>query len=125
MKLNHINLAVADVPASRDFFAKYFGMVTSLELGRGVMAMMRDEGDMVLILSNFDKATEIHYPKDFHVGFYLDSREEVDTLRARMVADGLDAEAARKRQGRYGFYLQAPGGFVTEVAILEGAGTTP
>lgn len=125
MKLNHINLPVADVAASRDFFAKYFGMKTSMELGRGVMAMMRDEGDMVLILSHFHKNDEIHYHKDFHVGFYLDSRKEVDDMRARMVADGLDAEAPEKRQGRYGFYLQAPGGFVTEVAILEGTAGAP
>jgi catechol 2,3-dioxygenase-like lactoylglutathione lyase family enzyme len=48
MKLNHINLPVVDVAASRDFFARYFGMKTTMELGRGAVALMRDEGDMVL-----------------------------------------------------------------------------
>jgi catechol 2,3-dioxygenase-like lactoylglutathione lyase family enzyme len=125
MKLNHINLPVADVAASRDFFARYFGMKTAMELGRGVMAMMRDEGDMVLILSHFDKSAEIHYHKDFHVGFYLETREEVNNVRALMTSDGLDVEMPKQRQGRYGFYLQAPGGFTTEVAILEGTGGAP
>jgi catechol 2,3-dioxygenase-like lactoylglutathione lyase family enzyme len=120
MKLNHINLPVSDVASSRDFFAKYFGMVTSMELGRGVMSMMRDEGGMVLILSHFHKNEEIHYHKDFHIGFFFDSRQEVDDMHARMIADGLDADAPRTFPGRYGFYLQSPGGFVTEVAILEG-----
>ena len=120
MKLNHINLPVTDVAASRDFFARYFGLATSMKLGLGVMAMMRDEGNMVLILSNFDKSAEIHHHKDLHVGFLLESRQEVDEMHARMIADGLEVETPKRMQGRYGFYLQSPGGFVTEVGILEG-----
>jgi len=102
MKRNHINLPVVDVAASRDFFPRYFGMKTTMELGRGAVALMRDEGDMVLILSHFDKSAEIHYHKDFHVGFYLETREGVDDLRALMTSDGLDVELPKKTQGRYG-----------------------
>ena len=120
MRLNHINLPVTDVPAARDFLATYFGMETTLELGRGVMAMMADGGGMVLNLSRFDKATEIHYHKDFHVGFLVETREEVDAMHARMTGDGLAPDAPRKFPGRYGFYIPSPGGFMTEVARLEG-----
>jgi predicted lactoylglutathione lyase len=52
IKLNRINLPVADVAASRNFFASYFGMKTTMELGRGAVTLMRDEGDMVLMLSH-------------------------------------------------------------------------
>ena len=35
-------------------------MKKTIELGRGAVAMMRDEGDILLILSQFDKSAEIH-----------------------------------------------------------------
>ncbi len=122
MKLNHVNLPVADVGATRDFFARYFGLKTVMELPRNTMAMLQDEGGMVLILSHFDKADgEVEHHRDFHVGFFLDTREEVDAVHAEMIAGGIEAEAPKKMPGRYAFYVKAPGGFVTEVASFEGA----
>ncbi len=119
MKLNHINLPVVDVALSQQFYAKYFGMKTTLELARNTMVMMDDGEGMVLNISNFQKATEIKYPEDFHVGFYYPTTEEVDQLHAQMVADGLEAEPPKKQPGRYGFYYQVPGGAITEVACLS------
>ena len=55
MKLNHIHLAVGDVAASRDFLTTHFGMKTVMELPGNTMAILRDDGEMVLILSHFDK----------------------------------------------------------------------
>ncbi len=49
MKLNHINLPVTDVAANRDFFMKYFGMVTTMEVGKNFLAMLVDESGMVLV----------------------------------------------------------------------------
>ena len=119
MKLNHINLAVADVAASRDFLTTYFGMKTVMELPRNTMAILRDDGEMVLILSHFDKqATEVTYHPDFHIGFYVESREAVDTSYAGLTANGIEGDKPRPRQGRYSFYVPAPGGFVVEVAFL-------
>ena len=127
MKLNHINLPVRDVAATRDFFAKYFGMETLFELGKNALAIMRDEGGMILNLSHFDKdkTAEIIYHKDFHVGFFLDTPEEVDATYARLTGDGFEVAPPVRRQGRYGFYLLAPGGFELEVAILEMGGRSP
>ncbi len=121
MKLNHINLPVHDVNATRDFLTKYFGMVTMMDLGENFLAMLTDEGGMVLNLSHFDKAgsDEIVYHRDFHVGFFVDSNEEVDRVHARFVADGVSVNAPRRLEGRYAFYLQAPGGFPVEVACLQ------
>ena len=120
MILNHINLPVQDVGATRDFFATYFGMKVEFELPKNVMAMMRDDVGLVLIVSHFDKKTEeVTYHPDFHVGFLVDSNDEVDAVRARLVAGGLDVEAPKRRQGgRYGFYYPAPGGFELEVECL-------
>ena len=121
MILNHINLPVGDVGATRDFFAQFFGMRTLLELPRNSMAMMRDEGGMVLIISHFDKdkTAAIPYHADFHVGFFVDSRAEVDAKYAELSAAGWSLAAPKRLQGRYGIYVAAPGGFEVEVACLE------
>lgn len=121
MILNHINLPVADVAATRDFFTRYFGMKVAFELPKNMLAMLRDDGGMVLNLSHFDKdkTAEISYHRDLHVGFLVESREEVDAMHARMTADSLVVEAPRRLQGRYGFYYPAPGGFEVEVAHME------
>ncbi len=57
MTLNHLNLAVPDVPAAAAFFAKYFGL--HLLEGKGqpsLIAIMEDDAGFVLILSNFPQA---------------------------------------------------------------------
>lgn len=119
MKLNHINLPVPDVAATRDFFATYFGMVTFFELPKGSLTIMRDEGGLVLNLSHFGKDAPAPFPKDFHIGFFVETRAEVDAVHARMIGDGLAVAAPRKLQGRYSFYVDAPGGIATEVSVLE------
>ncbi len=121
MKLNHINLPVDDVAASRDFFARYFGMTTTFELGKGALVIMKDEGGMIFNLSHFDRKTEVEYHKDFHIGFFLETREEVDKIHSQMIADGLDVEPPKETHGRWTFYVNAPGGFLTEVGCLLAA----
>ncbi len=120
MKMNHLNLPVMDVGTSRDFLAKYFGMKLMFELKNNTLAMMKDDGEMILNLSHFDKqATEILYHRDFHVGFFIATREDVDAKYAEMIADGISVAAPQRLEGRYSFYLEAPGGFEVEVACLE------
>ena len=122
MKLNHINLAVGDVAASRDFLTTYFGMKTVMELPRNTMAILRDDGEMVLILSHFDKqAGEVAYHPDFHIGFYVESRDAVDASYVNLTAAGIEGDKPRPRQGRYSFYVDAPGGFMVEVAFVREA----
>ena len=120
MKLNHINLPVRDVTATRDFFAKHFGMVSTLDIPN-FMSMMSDGAGMVLNVCHFDKkeTDEVHYHKDYHLGFLVDSVEEVDAVHSRLIADGLEVEPPKRREGgRYGFYYPAPGGFDVEVEWL-------
>jgi lactoylglutathione lyase len=121
MNLNHINIPVGDVAANRDFFTKYFGMVTVMEVGKNFLAMLVDQSGMVLNLSHFDKdktAAIVHH-KDLHVGFFVDSVEEVDGVYSRITAEGLVVDVPKKMEGRYAFYVKAPGGFDVEVACLD------
>ena len=115
MVLNHLNLTVADVPKSRDFFATYFGLRCVVERGRDALAVMVDDSRFVLTLNNFDKSAEVAYPGAFHVGFMQDSREKVDEIYGRLKADGFDPQPPREFHGAWTFYFKAPGGFTVEV----------
>jgi lactoylglutathione lyase len=115
MVLNHVNLTVADVPQSRDFFVTYFGFKCIAEKGRDALAVMIDDSRFVLTLNNFDKMAEVAYPGAFHIGFMQDSREKVDEIFERLKADGLAPEPPRQFHGAWTFYFKAPGGFTVEV----------
>jgi lactoylglutathione lyase len=115
MRLNHLNLTVADVPKSRDFFATYFGFQCVVERGRDSLAVMVDDSRFILTLNNFDKAADVAYPGAFHIGFMQDSREKVDGIFERLKADGFNPQEPREFHGAWTFYFTAPGGFTVEV----------
>jgi catechol 2,3-dioxygenase-like lactoylglutathione lyase family enzyme len=115
MRLNHLNLTVPDVPATREFFVTHFGFRCVAERGRDVLAILVDESGFILTLNNFDRTAKVEYPGAFHVGFMQESREQVDAIYQRLTAGGFDAEPPREFHGAWTFYLRAPGGFLVEV----------
>jgi lactoylglutathione lyase len=115
MVLNHINLAVPDVPRARAFFETYFGFRCVVERGRDAIAVLVDDSGFVLALSNFDKAAKVEYPGAFHIGFMQPSRERVDEIYQRLKTDGFDLGPPKEFHGAWTFYFQAPGGFLVEV----------
>ncbi|MDB5348980.1 MAG: lactoylglutathione lyase-like lyase [Planctomycetota bacterium] len=122
MALNHLNLTVPDVPATRKFFETYFGFRCLLDRGRDALVVMVDETGFVLSLNNFDKADEVAYPAAFHIGFVQDSRDRVDEIHARLKAGGFDPQPPREFHGAWTFYFRAPGGFLIEVLHQHGKG---
>ncbi len=114
MLLNHLNLAVSDVPQTQAFFEQYFGL-QALSKPNAMLAVLRDEAGLVLTLSNFDRATAVAYPADFHLGFIQESAAHVDALYQRLLADGFAVDPPRKFHGSWTFYLRAPGGILVEV----------
>lgn len=112
MKLNHLNLTVTDVPATKTFLEKYFGLHAVME-GNDNMTFLSD-GDSML-LSMF-KGTDVSYPKGFHIGFMQESEAQVNEINQRLKDDGYDVPAPKRLQGgRWSFYFDSPGGFVVEV----------
>ncbi|MDG3007624.1 VOC family protein [Paludisphaera mucosa] len=115
MILNHLNLAVSDVRAARDFLVTYFGLDPKGMPGNDRIAFLRDDAGMVLTLTNVDGAQDVTYPGAFHVGFIQESPAKVDEIHRRLKDDGFDAPAPSKQHGSWTFYFRAPGGFVVEV----------
>ena len=115
MRLNHLNLAVDDVPAARDFFETYFRLTPLPVPPDARMAFLQDDDGLFLSLMNLNPARPISYPGTFHVGFILDTRAEVDALNERLRHDGFALRPAAEFHGSYTFYLNAPGGFQVEV----------
>src|SRR5581483_973908 len=120
MALNHLNLTVPDVAATRAFFENYFGFRCLLDRGRDALVVLIDESGFVLSLNNFGKEAEVIYPAAFHVGFMQSSRERVDEIHARLKAGGFDPQPPREFHGAWTFYFKAPGGFLVEVLHQRG-----
>jgi catechol 2,3-dioxygenase-like lactoylglutathione lyase family enzyme len=120
MKLNHLNLAVPDVAATRTFFEKFFGMKCAEIKGDNVLSVLTDDSGFALTLSNFEKKTVPEYPRDFHIGFLRDSVAQVKELHERMTQAGVEVPSPRTSHGSWGFYVTAPGGIVIEVSSYEG-----
>ena len=114
MKLNHVNLAVSDVLQTQLFFQTYFGF-QPLTKGSPVLTVLRDESGSILTLSNFNKATDVTYPEDFHIGFIQNSREDVNAINQRLKDDGFDVEAPHISHGSWTFYFRIPGAVLIEV----------
>lgn len=110
MRLNHINLTVTDVNASREFLEKYFYLQTKSTHGDS-FAVLLDEGGLLLALM---KGTKVSYPQSFHIGFVQESEKRVDEIYQHLKNDGFDVKPP-KRAHRWTFYVKAPGGFTIEV----------
>jgi catechol 2,3-dioxygenase-like lactoylglutathione lyase family enzyme len=121
-KLNHINLAVSDVPELTRFFETGFNFRTAEQRGSNKFAVLIGEDGFALILMHDKKVaeTEKAYPGMFHVGFLVGSPELVREHHERLTAAGFTVpEPAILQRGgdkAYGFYANAPGGVVVEVS---------
>ena len=115
MKLNHLNLTVTDVPATRDFLQKYFGLRPMG--GNNNLTLLYDDNGMVLTLTSMKVGgeTEVRYPATFHIGFGQESEERVNEINRRLKDDGYDVPPPSRQHGSWTFYFRAPGGFTIEV----------
>jgi lactoylglutathione lyase len=119
VKLNHVNLPVADLSATRNFFEKYFGFRCIAE-PTDANVVLTDNAGLMLTISNFDHANEVTYPKFFHVGFMQESDDEVDDIYDRLKTAGIETGKPQNMHGARTFYFTAPGGFTIEVFHQRG-----
>ena len=116
MKVNHLNLTVADPVETQQFLVKHFGLKPRGKGNRN-MALLSDDNGMVLTLMNMEvgRVSEVKYPATFHIGFIQDSEEQVNEINRRLKADGFDVPPPSRQHGSWTFYFDAPGGFTIEV----------
>jgi catechol 2,3-dioxygenase-like lactoylglutathione lyase family enzyme len=110
MRLNTLQLMVADIEAATLFLTTYFGLAQQ-PAGPDSSVALTDEAGLVLTLV---EGQDHAYPKGFHIGFALPSESEVAALRQRLDRDGQQpSEPAEGQDGA--FYVMAPGGMMIEV----------
>lgn len=118
MKFNHINLPVEDVAATSKFFKQYFDFTHIETKGDNALTVLKGEDDFTLVLMSkaFNKNAEISYPDAFHIGFLVNSNEQVDKIYQRLIDGGVTLDKSPGQiRGQYGFYFKAPGDLLTEV----------
>lgn len=110
MKLNHLNLTVSDVSATRNFLETYFGLTCVGSRGNGFAALFDQDGFVLTLM----KGKDIQYPQTFHIGFPQVNEEDVNKIHGRLKEDGFEVTDPVHSHG-YTFYVTAPGGFQVEV----------
>ena len=114
MQLNHLNLCVEDLAEARTFFQNCFDFQLLEQKGEA-LAIMNDGHGFTLVLSKL-RATHT-YPKDFHIGFLLETSDQVDQTYQRLaVAKIRLTQEPRKLRGSYGFYFTALNNLLFEVS---------
>lgn len=118
MKLNHLNLCVNNMSEAVTFFTEIFRFELSDRKGDAI-AVMKDEAEFTLVLSQLAPLEgEIpFYPDGFHVGFYVDTKEEVDQFCLRLISAGLASKESspKSMRGGYTLYFTALEGLLFEV----------
>jgi catechol 2,3-dioxygenase-like lactoylglutathione lyase family enzyme len=117
MKLNHLNLCVYDLSEAIVFFQDLFDFQLLDQKGEAI-AVMTDGHGFTLVLSNLrsEQDEAALYPKDFHLGFYVETLAEVDQFYKKLAAAGISSEhEPRILRGGYTLYFTALGGILFEV----------
>jgi hypothetical protein len=76
MKLNHINLVVADVAAAIHLFETYFNFKCTEVKGDNIIAVLKGADNFILVIMTTKEGNQ-NYPDAFHIGFMLDSTTAV------------------------------------------------
>lgn len=121
MRLDHLDLHVPDVLATRDFFVSYFGLTAVDTRGGDGLAILRDDAGLELVISRpIEKFGGADTPSvdrnTYHIGFTLRTRAEVDRLHAALVAKSAETlSPPREMRRMWLFYCFAPGRILVEV----------
>lgn len=114
MRLDHLNLRVADPAACRDFYCTHFGFRQAFDAEGG--HFLRGEDGFLLAVVPIDP--HVALPDGFHVGFGAGSPEEVAASRVALSAAGVrttDVEDHRPGEDYVTFRCWDPDGTEVEV----------
>jgi catechol 2,3-dioxygenase-like lactoylglutathione lyase family enzyme len=116
LSLNHLNLCVPDVADARRFFETYFDF-RCIDLKGDALAVLEGANGFTLVISNFKKDVTPVYPDAFHIGFIVESPEQVQAMYERLQQGGIEMyHEPRTMRGSLLFYCYAPGAILLEVS---------
>lgn len=105
MTINHINLIVTDVNNAISFFETYFKFKCTLVKGDQVIAILKNSADFTLVLMA-DTTQNVVYPKNFHIGFMLNTTTEVEKIYQQLKTGNIViAQEPKKIRNSFGFYF--------------------
>ena len=117
MKLDHINLTVHDVVEAASFLKKHFAFVDVFDDNTPEITALRVPGGMAVLLM---KGSGAAYPKMFHIGFDLETKDAVNAHYERLIQAGIVTDAPDSGWGSWTFNFKCPGGnFIIEVACTD------
>ena len=119
MILNHAQLVVADVAASREFYGRWFGLTEAAHEEEGFV-ILRDPAGGLLALH--EGHPEPGAGDSFHLGFQVPTAGDVLAFRDNTHAVGLEEVAFEQQAGGFAFArVRDPDGHAVEVyALPEG-----
>ncbi len=118
MKLNHLDLQAADVPALTSFLVEHFDLQPLTRLDSPKIAILTDGHGFTLVLQLCKPAT---YPDGFHIGFLVDDPAEVHARRARLASAGLAVSDVTTNARGTTCYCHGPGDLLIEVGCRTGS----
>jgi catechol 2,3-dioxygenase-like lactoylglutathione lyase family enzyme len=121
MRLNHLDLHVPDVAATRDFFRDHLGFREVETRGANGLAILHDDAGLELVISRPHPKfgggdTPTAGMNTYHIGFLQSSREAVDALYERLRQTGMEIWSPPQAiRGGWLFYGFAPGRILIEI----------
>ena len=119
MQLNHLNLSVDNLAEAREFFQQHFDFQVIDQKG-AALAVLTDRHGFTLVLSDrqaFGDAGPTHYPDGFHIGFIVETADQVDQVYNRLATAGISlGHAPKSARGSYVFYFTALNSLLIEVS---------
>jgi catechol 2,3-dioxygenase-like lactoylglutathione lyase family enzyme len=114
VKLNHLDLQVADVPTLTRFLVEAFDLEPHTRLDSPKIAILTDGHGFTLVLQHRPHDGEPD-PTHGHIGFLVDDPAEVHARRARLAAAGADVSEVDVGPRGTRCYCRGPGGLLIEV----------
>ena len=106
MTINHLNIVVNDLKKTVKFFESFFEFTCKETKGDNILAVLENKENFTLVIMS-SKTERITYPKDFHFGFILESKNAVDALHQKLqTAEFQVGNSPRMIRNSYTFYLQ-------------------
>jgi catechol 2,3-dioxygenase-like lactoylglutathione lyase family enzyme len=119
VKLNHLDLQVADVPALTQFLVDHYELSPLTRLDSPKIAILTDGHGFTLVIQRRRHDGEV-YPEGAHIGFLVDDPAEVYARRARIAAAGVAISEVDVNARGTTCYCRGPGDILIELGCRIG-----